>query len=84
MSDRVVVMSNGIVAGCLDRAELSQEKIMTSGYVGHVRVIIKFMIMSGGSRYVQLKMQQVAGHKQNFDMLILLSILQFFRENLLY
>ena len=28
MSDRVVVMSNGIVAGCLDRVELSQEKIM--------------------------------------------------------
>ncbi|MDN5315310.1 MAG: ribose transport system ATP-binding protein [Clostridiales bacterium] len=28
MSDRVVVMSNGIVAGCLDRDEFSQETIM--------------------------------------------------------
>lgn len=28
MSDRVVVMSNGLVAGCLNRNELSQEKIM--------------------------------------------------------
>jgi len=28
MSDRVVVMSNGMVAGCLEREELSQEKIM--------------------------------------------------------
>ena len=28
MSDRVVVMSNGLVAGCLEREELSQERIM--------------------------------------------------------
>ena len=28
MSDRVIVMSNGRVAGCLNRQELTQEKIM--------------------------------------------------------
>ena len=28
MSDRVIVMSNGKVAGCLNRQELTQEKIM--------------------------------------------------------